>query len=273
MKEKISITLDKRILREVDQTIDGVKVRNRSQAIESVLDKVLGVNRVAVILCGGLPAKLKIGNTYRPLVEIKEHTLIERNVEKLKKYNFNEIFIIARKEILSKIMNVLGDGSKYNIKLNYVEDYGNDTAESIKILKDKIKTSFLVVPGDNEFEMDLGNFWRSHLRNKCVMTLALTTSRNPAKISIVHAEGNKIKEFEHYKEKKHSKSGLVWSGTYMAEPEFFDYIKEKDSSTELNVVPKILKNDLLYGYIFSGYWFNIHTENDLKEVKKALSSD
>ena len=56
MKERITITLDQEIIREIDERVDGYKIKNRSHAIELALMSAIGNNRPkkAVILAGGL---------------------------------------------------------------------------------------------------------------------------------------------------------------------------------------------------------------------------
>jgi hypothetical protein len=59
MKEKISITIDNSMLKEIDNIIDNILIRNRSQAIEYLINLALGDNKTAVILCGGAEENLK----------------------------------------------------------------------------------------------------------------------------------------------------------------------------------------------------------------------
>ena len=67
MKTKISITIDKKLVKDIDSIIDHIVIRNRSQAIESLVSNALGENRNAVILCGGKEKNLEISNNqYSP---------------------------------------------------------------------------------------------------------------------------------------------------------------------------------------------------------------
>ncbi|PIN69258.1 hypothetical protein COV94_03105, partial [Candidatus Woesearchaeota archaeon CG11_big_fil_rev_8_21_14_0_20_57_5] len=60
-RQKISITVDSALLREVDGIIDNVTVRNRSQAIEHLVRASLGESKTAVLLSGGPVEKIRIG--------------------------------------------------------------------------------------------------------------------------------------------------------------------------------------------------------------------
>ena len=85
MKKKISITIGEGTLKGIDSMIDGIYIRNRSQAIEFLLNTSLSEKKSAVILCGGSVDYLKISSTeYRPTTFIGKQTVIEMAVKKLK---------------------------------------------------------------------------------------------------------------------------------------------------------------------------------------------
>lgn len=267
-KEKISITIEGRVLEKLESEIDGIKAKNRSQAIENILKKHLGTEKTAVILAGGNPEDLFIDDldNYRPLVEVDGKTLIEDTVEKLRGQDFTDIYIVARKELLSEIMNRLGDGSEYRINLNYVEDRyaGKEkgTLSSLKSLKNEINKTFLLVPGDNYLDLDLEKFWKTHLGNRGTVTLALTTSSDSDRLSVVSAEGNEIKEFCS-SGSEGGDSDLVWTGIFIANPEFLDL---EGTTIESDVLPDLYEENELYGYLFTGDWVNVHSKEDLERI-------
>ena len=61
MKERVTLTLDRNILENVDRMVNGIDVRNRSHAIELILSKHLNLRelRTALILCGGEGTRLR----------------------------------------------------------------------------------------------------------------------------------------------------------------------------------------------------------------------
>ena len=57
MKEKIAFSIDSSLLKKVDSTVDGVRVKSRSHALEMLIRKALGEDEVrgALILAGAAP--------------------------------------------------------------------------------------------------------------------------------------------------------------------------------------------------------------------------
>lgn len=267
MKEKISITIDKKILRNVDSLIDRLFIRNRSQAIEVLLKNYLDKTKPAVILLGGPEDKLKIGKEYTPLVKIKGITLIERAIRKLRKNDFREIYIIARKKILDKIFSLLKSGAHYGVKIKYIEEPGSKgSAQSLKLIKKEISSPFLFLYGDIYFDsINLDDLWNFHMKNNVLASLSLITFDKPKIKGQVFLEGNKIIQFNQKPKPNKSNSYLVWCPICICEPEILEY---SGKSLEEDIFPALSKKGLLNGYVSSEKEIHIHTKKNLEEINK-----
>jgi NDP-sugar pyrophosphorylase family protein len=269
MKKKISITLSDPIIKSVDTLIDRLFIRNRSQAIEVVLKKTFDKNKIAVILLGGSEEKLNIEGKYLPEVEIKNIPLIEKSVKQLREKNFREIFIIARKKILESVFGVVKEGANYGVHINYIEESEKSagTADSLRLLKHRIKDSFLVLFGDILFEkIKIEDLWYSHLKNPNMATLTLTTYKNPLIKGEVFMEGDKVIGFNQKPKKKSENSFLVFSPIFICEPEVLEYF---GSSLEENIFPVLAKKGLLNAYVSSIQETHIHNKKDIQEANSA----
>lgn len=259
MKEKISITLDAKILKEIGSLTDGIRIRNKSQAIEFLIRRSLSEKNIAVILAGGPEEKLSVGKTIKPLIKIKGKCLIEHMIESLKKYKFSDIYIAGRKGTLSEIFKCIGDGSAYGIAMQYIEEQGgksltsSGTAKTLRLLKGKIKKSFLCMYCDVLFDYNLSEAWNFHLMEGSVATLVLKTEQSPVKWGVVSLNGNKIVNFE--EKPKKSDSYIVFSGIFFAEPELLNY---PENSLEHELFPFLAKKGMLSGYICSGKSRHVH---------------
>lgn len=266
MKKKISITIDEKALQEIDATIDNLYIRNRSQAIEFLVKSSLGERKTAVILAGGKEEGLEIGaGEYSVTARIKNSTVVERAVKKLRENGFKDMYIIARHNVLTQIFNVLKDGSGYSVKINYIEEKSSrGTASSLKLVKGKISSSFLIVYGDIVFDkINLEELWNQHVKNSAVATIVLTTSAKPQEKGTVKMEGNKILDF--IQKPKQSDIYLVFSPIIAAEPEL---LEQDGDSLEYDIFPKLAEKGLMRGHISSEKEIHIHTKEDLGEFNK-----
>ncbi len=265
MKQKISITIEESILKELDTFIDNIYIRNRSQAIENLISNSLQGKRDAVILAGGPEESLRIDkDNFRMTVQIKGKTLIERAVEKLKKARFTKIFIIARPEVLNKIFEILRDGSKYGVDIKYIEENrSKGTADSLRLLKGEVKTNFLVVYSDILFDkINIDEIWKQHQEKKPVATLMLTTSANPSEKGIVKIEGSKILNFT--QKPKKTDTYLGFSSMFVAAPEIIHY---EGKSLEDEIFPLLAEKGLLQGHLSSEKELHVHSIQDIKNIE------
>lgn len=265
MKKKISITVNEKFLDEIDSIIDNIYVRNRSQAIEHLIGYALGEKKTAVILAGGDERKLKIGSNYRPTVKIGKETVVELAVKKLRENGFKNVFIVARHRILTRIFEILKDGSLYGTKINYVEEKeSKGSADSLRLLKGRIKTNFLVVFADIVFnKVNIKALWEAHIRQNAITTLLLTTSAKPSEKGTAKVEGNKILEF--VQKPKKADTYVVFSPIFATEPEIFEYV---GFSLEKDVFPKLAEKRLLNSYISSQKEVHVHSVRDVNKVNR-----
>ncbi|MDO8481300.1 MAG: sugar phosphate nucleotidyltransferase [Nanoarchaeota archaeon] len=263
MKEKISITIDKGLLKGVDSIVDNLHIRNRSQAFEHLVSAALGANRTAVILAGGPEEHIRLGDGYRMTAKVKGKEVVVHALEKLRESGFKNIFIVARKNALSAIFHVVRDGSLYGVRVSYVEEKTSEgSADSLRLVKGKVETEFLVVYGDLLFsKVNLEELWKDQVKNSAAATLLMTTSSQPSEKGTLKVEGNKILAFT--QKPKQSDIYLVFSPIFMASPAI---LEQPGASLEKDVFPSLASRGLLNGHLSSEKEKHIHTLQDAKGV-------
>ena len=263
-KTKISITINEKTLQDIDSITDNIYIRNRSQAIEHLVKNALGENKTAVILLGGPEERLRLSKgEYRPTAKIKKSTVIELALKRLRENSFKTIFIVARHNLLTKLFELLKDGTDYGVKISYIEEKSsNVTADSLKLLKGRISANFLVVYGDVIFnKISIEELWNDHIKKNAIATIMLTTSSRPSEKGTVRVEGNKVLTFE--QKPKKSEIYLVFSPIFVTEPQIFEY---SGASLEFDVFPELAEKGLLNGHLSSEKEVHIHTKKDLERI-------
>ena len=263
-KTKISITINEKTLQDIDSIIDNVYIRNRSQAIEHIAKNALGENKTAVILLGGKEENLRMSKeAYRPTAKIKNDSIIELAIKKLRENNFKTVFIVARQNLLTKLFEMLKDGTDYGVKISYIEEKSSSgTADSLRLLKGRINNNFLVVYGDIVFsKINIDELWNDHIKQSAIATIMLTTSSKPSEKGTVRVEGNKVLTFT--QKPKKSDIYLVFSPIFVTEPQVFEY---SGSSLEFDVFPELAEKGLLNGHLSSEKEKHIHNKKDLERL-------
>ncbi len=271
MKETVTITLDENILKKIDTKINGHMIKNRSHAVELLLLKALGANvpKKAVILAGGKGTRLR-PITYeipKALIPIKGRTITEHLFDLFKKYNVTDI-ILSVGYLKERIKEKFKDGTEFGVKISYIEE--NEplgTAGPLKLIKKILTEPFIVSNGDELKNINIEEMYKFHKDNNALVTIALTTVDDPSKYGVAKISGAKILEFIEKPKKSEAPSNLINSGFYIIEPEVIDMIPSGFAMLEKDIFPILAEKGKLFGYPFSGQWFDT---GNLNRYEKAL---
>lgn len=275
-RERLTITLRRDLVERVDDQIDGARIRSRSHAIEYLLGSALptGISK-AFILAGGQGVKMR-PLTYelpKPMIPVSGKPILEHIIELLRSYDIREIVLLVG-SLGDKIRNYFGDGSKFAVSINYVEE-GKRSGTAGPLLKARQlldASPFIMMYGDVLADINLRDMIAFHQDCGKHVTMAVTSVDAPGDWGVIGLQGKRVVSFA---EKPHqaSISHNINAGIFVMEPTIFDYVPNKSfAMLEKDVLPKLVAQDKLCGYVFEGKWFDVATpeiyERALKEWKK-----
>lgn len=245
-KKRVSLTLPEEIVERVDVEADE-KDLNRSEMVEEALDAYFAQRglETAVVLCGD--PELKSMESYRG------KTVLEHILEHLESEHISRAVLLVgqnRQEIEERFGSSFGE-----IAIEYVsEEEPRGTAAALEQVESKIERPFVVLNGHVITDVDLSDMLRLHNEEDSVATIALTSVEEPSKYGAARLKGRKILGFEEKPEKGEEPSRLINAGTYILDPEIFEYL-QSDSLEE--VFETLSSRSLLSGYIYGGKWLDV----------------
>ena len=184
-KARLTITLAPQLLDDLDRTIDGQAIRNRSHAIEVLLRRGLRPSvSSAVILAGGLgreeaPALRSVGG--RPLIVRMLSHLIDHGIED---------FLVLAGDHQSEVSALLGDGDSLGVSIRYLrESQPCGTAGALRLARPFLGSgTFMVIHGDVLTDINLRDFIEFHRAEGSQATMAVKP-RQAARLRPGHAAG------------------------------------------------------------------------------------
>lgn len=267
-RERITVTIRGSLLRQVDNLVDGKTSRNRSNAIENILVEKFGDTSVrqAIILGGGKGVAGDNGAMISPLlVDVNGKLVIERHIGQLKEAGVEEI-LLAVGQFGDDVRAVVGDGSKYDVKVSYFErDHG--TASILRQAKSLLDESFLVLNGHILFKsVDIEDMIVFHKNSKSSCTMSLAAVESPSGYGQALLRGSRIVEF--LEKPKKTLSCLVNAGIYVMDPLVCDMVTPETMSLENEVFPVLAQNGKMSGYVLDVAWRRIsdYEKNDNKNI-------
>ncbi len=272
-RERISITVRKPLLKKIDSMVDGMKIRNRSHAIEFLLSKSLSpfVSK-AVILAGGPGTRMRPFSYEIPksLIPVQGKALLQYTIELLKQHGIVDI-VISIGHLGDKIREYFGDGDRYGVNIQYIQQSsevgtGGALAGTVGYFT---KEPFVLVHGDILIDIDLQELISFHQEHEYCVSMALTSVQNPSEFGMVSVRGNNVVAFSEKPDKDKSSSHLINAGLYICNPAIFDYLPPSGSfSLERDIFPELIRDHKLGAYMFDGMWYDVSTPEIYEQVLK-----
>jgi mannose-1-phosphate guanylyltransferase/phosphomannomutase len=230
----------------------------------------------AVVMAGGQGTRLRplTSNQPKPMVPVVNKPAAQHILELVQRHGINEA-VMTLAFLPRHIRNYFGDGSSMGMHIDYtVEEVPAGTAGSVRLAKDLLDETFIVISGDALTDFDLTSVIAFHRERQAMITIALKSVANPLEFGVVIVDDEgRIQRFLEKPGWGQVFSDTVNTGIYVLEPEVFDHIPEGqpyDFSRDL--FPKLFEmKKPLYGMACEGYWQDIGSlEQYLQANRDAL---
>jgi len=271
--ERVTITIKPELLKKLDNMVDGKNMRNRSHAIESLLIESLHKTDIntALIMAGGDSTRLRpiSYEIPKPLIPIHGKPILYHQIKFLARYGIDNIFIAAGKH-KDKIIEYFGDGNKFGVNIEYIEEKTPlGTAGAISALKNKVKSTFIMLNVDTLVDVDISEMFRFHRSIGSNATVLLTSVDDPQNYGVARMRGNDILEF--VEKPKNPPSNLINAGFSLLEPVVIQIVPKKHFMIE-KFYEKLARQHSLAGFVHDGQIFDVGTpEGYEKAIKKWRS--
>jgi len=225
----------------------------------------------AIILAGGKGTRLRPYTVVlpKPLMPIGDYPILEVIIRQLKQYEFTHITMAVNHQA-EIIKAFFGDGSKWDIKIDYsLEKKALSTMAPLKLINN-LPNDFLVMNGDILTDLDFDKFYKHHIENKHIFTIS--SYRREVKSEFGVLDINSINTLTGFREKPITTYD-VSMGIYMVSKKAVEYIPSDTfygfdhlmlDLMKNNEEPKVQK--------FNGYWLDIGRPDDYAQAIDEFDS-
>lgn len=218
-----------------------------------------------VILAGGLGSRLR-PYTYvvpKPLLPIGEHPIISCQLRWLRNWGFTEVAIALgwRGDLIKAF---IGDGSKFGLKIHYVqEDQRLGTAGPLALLKDWAEDKdVLSMNGDLLTKLNLEKFVHEHKRWEASITVATRHHEIHSPFGVLDVDVIDVV-------KVHEKpiiNQLVSAGIYLLSNEVVQDMPTASIDMTAVMMAQVYKKKRVLSYLFEEPWVAIEQLGDLQSL-------
>ncbi|HBG03677.1 MAG TPA: hypothetical protein DEP15_04375 [Gammaproteobacteria bacterium] len=218
----------------------------------------------AMILAAGRGQRMMplTANTPKPLIKVKNTTLIEHSINALKQAKITNI-VINTSYLGEQLITHLGDGSKFGVRINYSDESAGalETAggiiKALPLLGDK---PFVVINSDVLCDYDLSKLTLP-IGSLAHLVLIDNPPHNPnGDFSLVN---------NHQVTNVHGQS-YTFSGIGIYHPDLFKSHLEFEQKLPLYpILKEAIANGQLSGEYHNGYWQDVGTPDRLKQANNS----
>jgi len=215
----------------------------------------------ALVLAGGYATRMRPLSCTKPkfLLPVAGRPMFEWTLKNLVKNNVDEVILAVnyKSDELKKHF-----GKKFGkARIRYVRDLtplgtGGPIKNAQKLLREAV---FAVMNGDILSEVKLKEMLKVHFEKGAVATVALHEVDDPSGFGVVKlGEDMRVESFVEKPKPQQALGRLINAGVYLMSPEIFRYIPAgRKVSVEKEVFPILAGKSRLYGYKYSGMWFDV----------------
>jgi NDP-sugar pyrophosphorylase family protein len=223
------------------------------------------MSKRAVILAGGKGTRLKpyTISLPKPLVPVGDMPILEIIIRQLAKNGFDHITITVN-HMADIIRAFCGDGSKWNVKVDYsLEDKPLSTMGPLKLIND-LPENFLVMNGDVLTDLDFEMFYNDHVEAQNVFTVSAYSRNQKVDYGVLEVgNDNKLVNFVEKPTTRYN----VSMGVYMANKKILDYIPENQLYGFDHLMLDLIKfQNPATVKVHSGYWLDIGRPDDYEKA-------
>lgn len=225
-----------------------------------------------VIMAGGMGTRLRphTENCPKPLLQVAGKPMLEHIIERSKLAGFSR-YVIAVHYLGHMIEEYFGDGSKWNVSIEYLrEDKPLGTAGALSLLKPRPALPFVVTNGDVLTDINYGDLLDFHVRHEAAATMAVRLHEWQHPYGVVQTQGIDIVGFE---EKPVARTHIN-AGVYVLNPEA---LAQLDSERcDMPVLFERLQAQAMrtVAYPMHEPWLDVGRPTDLKQAEaNAANSD
>lgn len=226
----------------------------------------------AVILAGGLGVRLHPLTKVlpKPLLPIGEKAVLEIQIENLRKYGVDEIFLSTNYKS-AYIENYFRGNMPQGVELHVVKEAEPlGTAGPLSLIRDHLKEPFFLMNGDLLTLLDFSAFYKFAIASGSCLTVAIKRHLTPFAFGNIFFEGDRVTGIE---EKKDILSYIL-TGIYVLTPAALEHIPDNQYFGMDTLIQSLLHKGVpVSKYLMEEYWLDIGQIHDLAKAEEEYAAE
>jgi NDP-mannose synthase len=226
----------------------------------------------AIIQAGGKGSRLQPYTLVlpKPLIPVGDLPVIHLLLKWLRRWGVKRIYITIG-YLGGLIRSLCGDGSEWDLEIVYSEESEPlGTIGPLRLIKNELTETFLVLNGDLITDLNLHEFRTCHQQNGGLITVAVTEKIIKTDLGILESQDGRMTGFREKPTFKLQAS----TGIYCMEPQILDLIPHGVPFGFDDLMYAMLEQESpVYIYRHDGLWRDLGREEDFRSVQGGVLND
>lgn len=237
-----------------------------------VIDELLQPPRLAnwvVLMAGGLGRRLRplTDDLPKPLIKVGDRPVLERILDILTDHGFHRFYVSVNYKA-DMIRDYLGDGSRWNCHITYVQEKERrGTAGALSLLPTRPSESFLVMNTDLITNLHFQQLLSFHREHDAVATLCVRLLNMQIPYGVIETDDHRVVQIQ----EKPVRQYFANAGIYVLEPEALDFVPGEGVFDMTELFQALIETGRPpVAFPIREYWTDIGKPEDLQQATEEV---
>lgn len=267
-KSHILSLMHKHVVRQIPLLDDEGRVVELVLMDELLPEQILPLQ--AVVMAGGFGTRLRplTEELPKPMLPVGERPLLELIIEQLREADICRVNITTHYKP-EKITDYFGDGQKFGVELNYVnENMPLGTAGALGLMEMPLEP-LLVINGDILTQVDFRAMQAYHRTHQADLTVAVRQYDFQVPYGVLECDGPYVLGLR----EKPSYNFFVNAGIYLLQPTVHHYIPRNQRFDMTDLIETLISaGKTVVSFPIVEYWLDIGQHTDYQQAQEDLQS-
>jgi dTDP-glucose pyrophosphorylase len=223
------------------------------------------IDNAVVLMLGGLGMRLRplTESLPKPMLKVGGKPIVEIIFEQFISQGFKKFYFCIN-YLGEVIRQYFGDGSRWNVAIEYIEEHQRMGTAGALTLLPKQDAPMIVMNGDLLTKVDMRELLAFHLKNKAKFTLCLREYAQQVPYGVIETDGVLLKAIHEKPVTRHH----INAGIYVVQPESIEQLPLNQFYDMPSLIEKLLSQaESVACFPVTEYWMDIGQLPDFEQAQ------
>jgi len=221
---------------------------------------------IVVLMAGGEGTRLNpiTNDCPKPMLQVGNKPILEIILENFIREGFKKFYISVNYKA-NVIHDYFGDGSRFNVKINYLQEKKKlGTAGALSLLPARQTSPIIVMNGDLLTKISFQHLLEFHTKHKAQATMCVREYLSQVPFGVTQIEGYEISSIN----EKPKQVFFINAGIYVLDPNVLEFVPKNKSFDMIKLFDKLIaQKRKTLAFPIREFWLDVGQLKDFEQAK------